>query len=383
MSIKLWYNLSVKINKITVRNYRNLASQTVMFDNGLNILYGNNAQGKTNLIESVYLCAIGKSVRTEKNKDLVQWGQSVAHVKLEYSCRYGDGQISVGISTDKRKKAIAVNSVPINKTGELLGYVNCVYFSPNEIKIVSQSPQERRKFLDVDLCQTDKNYFYSLQRFNKALLQRNNLIKQTNDSKRIQDVIFVWDNQLAEEGAKIIYKRRKFCDKLKVVADATHKKLTDGKESLQIEYVTQIKGDSVQELQQNYLEQLQNTLQKDMQLRYTTVGCQRDDITLCLAGKELRQYGSQGQQRTTALSLKLAEMQLMHDIIGEYPILLLDDVLSELDEERQRRLLSFSDKAQILLTTATLPDNSLLPDNYTLFYVQNGKITLTQQTENH
>ena len=360
----------MKVTQISLSNYRNLAQQKVVLGDGLNIFVGDNAQGKTNLVESVYLCCIGKSPRTDKDKDLVRWGEQSAFVKVNYNCRYGDGEISFDIKT-QGKKRIAVNSVPIAKMAELMGYLNCIYFSPNEIKIISQSPAERRRFLDIDLCQTDKNYFYSLQRLNKAIAQRNNLLKTATSVAQLKEMVFVWDEQIAEEGARIVAKRRAFCEKLKVYAKRCHEKLTDGKETLDLSYVTQIEGETTKDLAQNYLALLQNGVEKDFALRYTSVGCQRDDICLKINGVDVRSFGSQGQLRTTALSLKLAELMIFKDIIGEYPVLLLDDVLSELDADRQKRLLHFDKRLQILLTTATEIPQEMLGD-CKQFVITNG-----------
>ena len=360
----------MKVTQISLSNYRNLAQQKVVLGNGLNIFVGHNAQGKTNLVESVYLCCIGKSPRTEKDKDLVRWGEQNAFVKVNYNCRYGDGEIAIDIKS-QGKKQIAVNSVGITKMAELMGYLNCIYFSPNEIKIISQSPAERRRFLDIDLCQTDKNYFYSLQRFNKALAQRNNLLKSATSLEQLKDTVFVWDAQIAEEGARVVAKRKAFCEKLKVYAKRCHEKLTDGKETLDLEYVTQIEGETTKDLAQNYLKLLENSLQKDFALRHTSIGCQRDDICLKINGVDVRSFGSQGQLRTTALSLKLAELMIFKDIIGEYPVLLLDDVLSELDYDRQKRLLNFDKRLQILLTTATEIPQELLGE-CKQFVITNG-----------
>jgi DNA replication and repair protein RecF len=360
----------MKVTQISLSNYRNLAQQKVVLGDGLNIFVGDNAQGKTNLVESVYLCCIGKSPRTDKDKDLVRWGEQNAFVKVNYNCRYGDGEISFDIKT-QGKKRIAVNSVPIAKMAELMGYLNCIYFSPNEIKIISQSPAERRRFLDIDLCQTDKNYFYSLQRLNKAIAQRNNLLKTATSVAQLKEMVFVWDEQIAEEGARIVAKRRAFCEKLKVYAKRCHEKLTDGKETLDLSYVTQIEGETTKDLAQNYLALLQNGVEKDFALRYTSVGCQRDDICLKINGVDVRSFGSQGQLRTTALSLKLAELMIFKDIIGEYPVLLLDDVLSELDADRQKRLLHFDKRLQILLTTATEIPQEMLGD-CKQFVISNG-----------
>ncbi|MBO5866825.1 MAG: DNA replication/repair protein RecF [Clostridia bacterium] len=363
----------MKVNSVTVKNYRNLHSQTIALNSGLNVFWGNNAQGKTNFLESVYLCCIGKSARTEKDKDLIAWKQSVAHVKTNYSCRFGEGEIAIGIAGNK--KHVSVNSVPISKLGDLLGYLNCIYFSPADIKIVSQSPAERRKFLDVDLCQMDKNYFYSLGRFNKALAQRNNLLKQGKSPEELKEVVFMWDEQIAREGAKIVAKRKQFCQKLKVFANQSHQSLTSGKENLVMEYLTQVSGETLAELEESYSKLLADNFEKDCQLRYTTAGCQRDDVMLKIGNVDVRTFGSQGQQRSTALALKLAELEIFNQINGEYPVLLLDDVLSELDMERQRKLLAFAKCTQVLITTATPVDDSLVDGlDVTIFEINDGLI---------
>ncbi|MCH5151709.1 MAG: DNA replication/repair protein RecF [Clostridiales bacterium] len=365
----------MKVTEIAVSNYRNLARQTVTLGDQLNIFTGSNAQGKTNLVESVYLCCIGKSPRTDKDRDLIRWQQDRAFVRVKYNCRFGEGEITVTL-TAGAKKQITVNSVPISKIGELMGYLNCIYFSPKEIEIISRSPAERRRFLDIDLCQTDKNYFYSLTRFNKALAQRNNLLKQAKSVDGVKETVFAWDKQIAEEGAKVIAKRRSFCDKLKLYAKQSHATLTDGKEQLEMEYVTQIKGENVTEIAESYLTLLQSNVEKDFQLRHTSVGCQRDDIMLKINGVDVRSFGSQGQLRTTALSLKLAELQIFKNIIGEYPVLILDDVLSELDVDRQQRLLNFDKDLQILLTTATEINHDLAGSNCKFFTITKGKCDL-------
>lgn len=364
----------MKVTQIGVSGYRNLKRQKICPKEGLNIFVGDNAQGKTNLIESVYLCAIGKSPRTDREKDLICWTSDRAYVKVAFDSRYGQGDVAFTLSKQEKKK-VEVNSVPISKMGELMGYLNCVYFSPAEIRIISQSPAERRRFLDIDLCQTDKNYFYSLSRFNKALAQRNNLLK-TATPKELAESVFVWDKQIAEEGAKVVFKRKKFCERLVTLANDCHNRLSDGKENLLVKYITQIEGETIAEIAQNYLNKLTENLQKDVAAGYTTAGCQRDDVMLKINDVDVRNFGSQGQQRTTALSLKLAELMVFKEIIGEYPVLLLDDVLSELDVSRQKRLLNFADGLQILLTTAEeLPSELTEGLSTAVFDVKDGQIT--------
>ncbi|MEG1707024.1 MAG: DNA replication/repair protein RecF, partial [Clostridia bacterium] len=337
----------MKVNKLTISEYRNLAMQTLTLDSGLNVFVGNNAQGKTNLLESVYLCCLGKSPRTDKEKEMISWNSDQAKVVTDYSSRYGDGQIAIALSR-KSKKAISVNDIPVLRIGELLGYLNCVFFSPTEIKVISETPSERRHFLDIDLCQIDKAYYYSLIKFNKILAQRNNLLKTATTLSALKDMLFVWDTQLAQEGARIVLKRKNFCEQLSVFAKNAHSRLTDNEENLVVQYLTTISGATQAQLVEDYLLQLTKSIERDFQLRYTSVGCQRDDIGFTVNDIDIRAYGSQGQKRTCALSLKLAELEIFKTFCGEYPILLLDDVMSELDFKRQRQLLTFSNDLQIL-----------------------------------
>lgn len=371
---KVCYNfLQMKVTELQVFQYRNLCAQKLTLDKGLNVFTGNNAQGKTNLLESVYLCCLGKSPRADKDRDLICWGKDQAFVRTKYQTAAGVGEIAVKLNVGS-KKQIAIDGTPTAKVADLLGNLNCVYFSPNEIRIISSSPAERRRFMDIDLCQTDKNYFFDLSRLNKALVQRNNLLKQAATVEEARETVFVWDKQIAEEGARVIVKRRRFCDKLKDYARRCHEKLTDGKESLYLEYQTPVEGTTEEEIAQNYLDKLQTNLERDFAARHTTTGCQRDDVVLKINDVDVRNFGSQGQQRTTALALKLGELMIFKDIIGEYPVLLLDDVLSELDVDRQRRLLTFDSRLQILLTTATELPPEIVGIPYVRFRIANGKV---------
>ncbi len=368
----MWYNIYMRINRLQLRNWRNISNQTLQLNSGLNVLLGSNAQGKTNIVESIYMCCLGKSPRTDKDKELVKLGTQVAHIKTNYTCRYGEGEIAIGITGNK--KSVTVNSVPLTKLGDLLGYLNCIYFSPAEIKIISSSPQERRKFMDIDLCQIDKAYYVNLAKFNRALAQRNNILKKYTSTDKIRQEIFIWDSILADTGSRIIWRRAQFCNQLAPLANACHSSITDNKEKLTLNYHTTITGNSIAEISSNYLQSLTDNLDKDIQLHYTTIGCQRDDIVLSINNQDIRAYGSQGQLRTSALSLKLAELEIFYQLIGEYPILLLDDVLSELDNDRQQRLLGWADKTQVLLTTATEIPTQLLPQNTSTLHVCNGQI---------
>ncbi len=352
-------------------NFRNLADQTLELAPNLNIFTGNNAQGKTNLLESVYLCCLGKSPRTDRDRELINRDESRAKVSVDFVSRAGQKQVSVTLA---EKKSAAINGIPNAKIGEILGHLNCVYFSPDEISVITRSPQERRRFLDVDLCQTDKTYYHSLLRFNRILSQRNNLLKKAKNSADIADILSVWDVQLALEGSRLVQKRGDFCALLAPKAREIHRLLTKT-ENLELEYVSGVSGKTREEMQEVYQKKLAQNLERDFSQKFTTFGCQRDDIKFAVDGTDIRAFGSQGQQRTAALSLKLAELELFFSLTGEYPVLLLDDVLSELDRGRQRALISFNPGVQIILT-ATRVDAALIKNlDYKKFTVKNGAAT--------
>lgn len=360
----------MKILSVTVKNFRNLVEQSITLSDQVNIIVGDNAQGKTNLLESVYLCCLGKSARTDHDKDMINWNESEAKVELSYLGKAGERTLSVTINKDK--KTAFVNGVALQKIGELLGYLNCIYFSPEEIKVIKESPSERRRFLDVDLCQLDPNYFRSLVRFNRILMQRNNLLKNSTTLSNLTETLDSWDVQLAKEGARIIYKRRTFCDQLTPLAKQTHLDLTKT-ENLNLQYVTQVNGKDIDELAVNYQCKLHENIERDFGQRFTSFGCQRDDIKFEIDGVDIRTFGSQGQQRTTALSLKLAELELFNLVTGEYPILLLDDVMSELDRNRQKALLNLNPNIQVILTTTRVEPSLLKNVNYKKYKIVNGK----------
>ncbi|MDD4832962.1 MAG: DNA replication/repair protein RecF, partial [Clostridia bacterium] len=363
------YNFNVKIKSVSVKNFRNLAEQKTMLADGLNVFVGNNAQGKTNLLESVYLCCLGKSPRTDKDKDMICWGEDNAKANVDFVSKYGERNISIELTRDK--KSVFLNDTSLNKIGDLLGNLNCVFFSPDEIRVITQSPAERRRFLDIDLCQTDKTYFRSLVRFNRILTQRNNLIKNSATIKELSETLAGWDDQLAKEGARITIKRREFCDMLSPKAAETHKKLTKT-ENFELSYQASISGETAEEIYEKYLKKLNESIEKDFYQRFTTFGCQRDDIKFSVNGIDIRSFGSQGQQRTAALALKFAELEIFKIVTGEYPILLLDDVLSELDRSRQKALLCFNDEVQIILT-ATKVETALIKNiPHKKFAIKNG-----------
>ncbi len=363
----------MRVVSLNVKNFRNLIEQNISFEKGLNVITGQNAQGKTNLMESIYLCSLGKSPRTEKHKDMINYKKDFARVSTGFNSRFGDAEISVVLFGNK-KKSVSVNSVPILKLGEMLGYFNTVYFSPDEIRLIKSSPDYRRRFMDIDLSQTDKNYFYSLVAYNKILSQRNSLLKSSNNIDSLKDMLFVWDTQLALECARIVTKRQAFCNSLKDYAADAHLRVSGGKENLELTYITSITGDSIAEKQQTALNLLKANIKRDFELRYTTTGCQRDDIKFSVNGVDVREFGSQGQQRTSSLALKLAELSVFKQTTGDYPVLMLDDVLSELDLNRQKQLLSFNNDMQIILTATHLEPELEKNLQYKKYTITEGKV---------
>lgn len=361
----------MKIKSLSLLNYRNYEKATISLSDGINVIVGKNAQGKTNLIESIFLCAIGKSPRTTKDKDLILWNQKNAKIDLVLEKNVGKTQIEIFLF-DNQNKAIRINKVGIKKLGLLLGNLNAIYFSPDELKLIKDSPEERRRFMDIDLCQFNRNYFYNLSTYNKILAERNKLLKNPEDSM-LKDTISIWNEQLSSAGAKIILDRLKLLKNLSVHAKNIHFSLTDNAEDLELSYVG-FTGENFDELKNTLLKKYDESLEKDLHLGFTTVGPHRDDIKISSNGIDLRSFGSQGQQRTASLSLKLAELEFFKDEIGEYPVLLLDDVLSELDENRQNKLLQYVKNMQTLIT-CTQFDFSI---PHTTFVVNNGNITLNQ-----
>lgn len=357
----------MQITNITLVNYRNYTNQTINLNDKLNVIIGKNAQGKTNLLEAIFLCAIGKSPRTSKDKDLIKWGSDFAKISLNVAKNIGKSEIDLYLFANQNK-AIKIDKIGIKKIGQLLGTFNAVYFSPDELKLIKESPDERRRFMDIDLSQFDKNYFYALGHYNQVLQQRNKLLKSP-DIGAIKDTISIWNNELAGYGATIIMSRLQLIESLKVHSKKIHKFLTSDNEDLELSYVGYT-AQSKEELKEILLKKLDESLDKDIHLGFTTVGPHRDDIKITANNIDLRSFGSQGQQRTASLTLKLAELTTFKERLGEYPVLLLDDVLSELDETRQKKLLQFVSNLQTLITCTDFDFD--IP--HTKYYVNNGKI---------
>lgn len=340
------------IRSLKLIDYRSYSERIFEFDEKLNILVGKNAQGKTNVIEAIFYAVIGKSFKTAKEKEIIKWGKHRAYICGEFSKKYRDVKIEIFFDENK-KKSIKIDDIGIKKIGELLGATNAVFFSPDELKLVKESPEERRRFMNMDISQTNKRYFYLVNRYEKVLANRNKLLKSTKDIEVVKETIEIWDRALSDLAEKIAVERKKFIEELSPYAKLAHQFISGGKEDLEIKYCSSFENDYAS----NMFKTLQKNIEKDFKLGYTTVGVHRDDLDIYLNGVEVKNYGSQGQQRTVALSMKLAELEIIKNRVGEYPILLLDDVFSELDNERRKKLLKFTSKTQTIITCTDFNEN--------------------------
>lgn len=355
------------VKKLDLYNFRNYIKGTAHFGDGLNIVAGKNAQGKTNLIEGIYLLATGTSPRLSNDKGLIRKGEDYARVTATAENIGGEFEVEMLMSKNA-KKCATVNGMAIAKIGELIGNIRAIYFSPDEMSLIKDSPDFRRRFMDIDLSQVDRSYFYSLNKYNKILRQRNALLKDESVEK-IKSTISLWDEQLAKEGAKLIVARRAFCKDLSSEAERIHKSIAQN-ELLKIEYSTSVESEDEDGIAFELIEKLKKNIERDSYLKFTGVGPQRDDIKITLSGEDVRTFGSQGQQRTATLSLKLAEIAIFEKLSGEKPILLLDDVMSELDKERRTRLLKACEGGQTIVTTTDEEEIG----NGNLIKIENGKI---------
>lgn len=359
------------IESLKLDNFRNYTDETFNFTGGINILTGSNAQGKTNAAEAVFLLCTGYSPRANKDKLFVKNGEDTAKIVGTAKSKYGDVSVRIDFNV-KDKKSIYVNGLQVLKVGELMGNIHSVFFNPSELKLVQESPEDRRRFMNISLSQMSKAYFYALSRYNKILAQRNNLLKDP-DKDIIRETLPIWDAQLSQEAAKIICARNKFLEEIAPIAEEKHLLLSDGKEILKMKTESGYYGPE-EDVAYALKEDLKTALEKDIRLGFTTIGPHRDDIKFTLNGDDVRVFGSQGQQRTVALSLKLAETESFYNRFGEYPILILDDVLSELDKKRQRKLISSVEHLQTIFTATGLDRTVFKDKNFNRIIVENGKI---------
>ena len=338
----------MNIRSIELKNFRNYENLEISFDEGTNILFGDNAQGKTNILEAAYMSGTTKSHKGSRDREMIRFGEEEAHLKTVVVRGGREYQIDMHLKKN-RAKGIAIDKIPIKKASELFGLLNIVFFSPEDLNIIKNGPAERRRFLDSELCQLDRIYLADLTNYNKILAQRNKLLKDMIYRPSLSDTLPVWDMQLIETGKKIIRRRKQFVDELREIVSDIHYRISGWKEELFLKYEPNI--DDI-----FFEDELSRAKEKDKKLCQTSVGPHRDDLLFSIGDVDIRKYGSQGQQRTSALSLKLSEIELVRKSISDTPVLLLDDVLSELDSSRQNYLLNNISDTQTIITCTGLDE---------------------------
>lgn len=351
------------INKIKVNNFRNYNKEEIKLEKNINIFYGENAQGKTNIIEAIFLCSMGKSFRAKKDIEMILLNKEIANIEIEYEKLDRDGKIKIELSN---KKNVYVNGIKIKKLSELLGNINVVIFTPDDINILKGGPQNRRRFLDIMISQLKPNYMYNLNLYLKTLEQRNNYLRQIKEENKKEELLEIWDEKLAEYAINIYNYRKEFINKINNKIKNIHKEITENKEEIEVEYLTECTS------KEEYLNLLKQRRKLDIIKGFTTKGVHRDDFVIYINKKRLDIYGSQGQHRTSILSLKLSELNIIEEEIGEKPILLLDDFMSELDAKRRNHFLNKIENTQVIITCTDKID--IENKNILIYNVKEGKV---------
>lgn len=340
--------LELKIKSVELKNFRNYDYLNLNLDEETNIIYGKNAQGKTNILEALYVSATTKSHKGSKDKEMISFQQDEAHIKTIVEKNGTPYRIDMHIKKNKAK-GIAINGVPIRKASELFGILNIIFFSPEDLNIIKNGPAERRRFMDMELCQLDKVYLYNLTNYNRILIQRNKLLKDMNYFDAAKDTLDIWNLQLVKYGTEVIKRRRQFVEGLNEIVDGIHYQLSGETEHLKLVYEKDVS-------ENEYLLKLENSFDKELKMKATYCGPHKDDVGFVINDIDVRKYGSQGQQRTVVLSLKMAEIELVRTVIKDTPVLFLDDVLSELDSNRQYYLLNNIKNVQTIITCTGLEE---------------------------
>ena len=368
------------VKKIRLKNYRGYDELELGFDKGINILSGDNAQGKTNLLEAVYYCSSGRSHRTTKDKECIYLGREEALIKIVFERSAGrEEQIEIHLKQNG-KKSLAINGYPARRINDLFGRLHVVLFSPEDLSLIKRGPAERRKFIDMEICQVDPVYLYDLQQYYKVLRQRNQLLKDASKDRNyptyteklnaVKETLFAWDAQLVSYGVKVMKRRESFVSHLQEYTSKIHRTISHETEEMKLSYLNSVPMEEDQ-----FLEILEKDIEQDLRYGMTSSGPQHDDLIILINGTDIRKYGSQGQQRTAALSLKLSELSMMREEIGESPVLLLDDVMSELDENRQKQLAEYVKDHQTIMTCTGVEDSIRLLPVGAHFHVKAGKVT--------
>ena len=357
------------IKNISLINYRNYENLQLSLSRNVNVFKGDNAQGKTNILESIYYCAFAKSHRTSRDKELIKWNSENAYISILVGKSRLDKKIDINILRNG-KKAIKVNSIKVGKIDELFGSFNVVMFSPEDLKVIKESPSLRRRLLDMEISQINKTYYFNLVQYNKVLNERNTLLKNRNLD---EEFIEIYNLQLAQYADYIIKERLKYIDKINYYGSEIHNEITSGKEDINLKYTSTI--GNLNDIKSNFLVKLRNNLNKDRERGLTLIGPHRDDFNIFINGIDVKTFGSQGQQRTAILTIKFSSLKIIKETTGEYPVLLLDDVLSELDSNRKKYILSSIKDIQTIITSTGIEDlKDYLDHNGKVFNVSNGKI---------
>lgn len=363
----------MRLKSLQLVNFRNYDNLHLEFNEKINLLVGKNGQGKTNIVESIYMLSFGKSFRTNKDREIIKFESENLYIGGSYSKSYTNGLIEIGIG--KNKKGIKVNKIHIQKIHELLGNLNVVIFSPEDLRLVKEGPKERRLFIDKEISQIIPRYYNYLTSYNKILFQRNKLLKSNYIDKSLLDV---YDESLAQYGSYIYILRRDFIKKIADISKNMHDRLTNGIEELLITYKNQVDisdEDTLSTVYTRFLEKLSSSRSHDIETRTTRYGIHKDDLNIFINDLDVRLYGSQGQQRTASISLKLSEIELINNEVGEYPVLILDDVFSELDETRQKLLVDNLSVVQMFITTAEVSHKNIFDkSNTTIFNIEQGHV---------
>ena len=347
------------VRNLFLRNYRNYKELSLDFCDNINIFLGQNAQGKTNIIESVYYSAFGHSHRTRNDSELILWNEPQAILQLSME-RLGIRQeLRFEFQREKRRR-IFLNKSPI-RAGELIGKLNTVLFSPEDLFIIKGAPVGRRRFLDRELSQASPSYYHDLLAYTRIVTQRNALLKRIREHAAREDMLELWDQQLAEYAVRIVEKRREAVQKLDALSNIMQRRISDNTENLSISYhIVGMEENMTKDILSWYNNKIRDLRSMDILRGSTGIGPHHDDLVMSVNGADLRSFGSQGQQRTGALALKLSELEFLHSETGEYPVLLLDDVMSELDKVRRRQLLDFI-RQEHIQTLVTATDEAYFP----------------------
>ena len=351
------------ISEVKIKNFRNYDEQEIKLQKNINVFYGENAQGKTNIIEAIFLCSMGKSFRAKQDKEMIKIDKENSIVEIEYKKIDRDAKIKIELNN---RKSVYLNGIKIKRLSELLGNLHVVMFNPDDINVLKGGPQNRRKFLDIMISQLKPNYMHNLSLYVKTIEQRNNYLRQIKEEKKSENMLDIWDEELAKYAVIISNYRQEYMEKIKEKIKQIHTEITDNKENIEIEYLTECEN------KENYINLLKQRRKLDIIKGHTTKGIHRDDFMIYINGKKLNIYGSQGQHRTAMLSLKLSELNIVEDEIGEKPILLLDDFMSELDKKRRTHFLEKIKDTQVIITCTDKID--IENKNILIYNVKDGKV---------